>query len=92
MDLKEQRDKLEGLVNFLEEEKTRLQDKVEKTAAAGEQQFGVTQRRCVTLLHFLLGVLSQTKTWCWSWRPCVQNMAFAEGSAPRLASMHLSRV
>uniref|UniRef100_A0A3Q0SYU5 Centrosomal protein 135 n=1 Tax=Amphilophus citrinellus TaxID=61819 RepID=A0A3Q0SYU5_AMPCI len=34
VDLKEQNEKMEGLVNFLEDEKTRLQDKVEKMAAA----------------------------------------------------------
>uniref|UniRef100_A0A4W6CK52 Centrosomal protein 135 n=1 Tax=Lates calcarifer TaxID=8187 RepID=A0A4W6CK52_LATCA len=39
VELKEQNEKMEGLVNFLEEEKIRLQDKVEKMMAAGEQQF-----------------------------------------------------
>ncbi|CAK6956095.1 LOW QUALITY PROTEIN: centrosomal protein of 135 kDa [Scomber scombrus] len=33
-ELKEQNEKMEGLVNFLEEEKIRLQDKLEKTMAA----------------------------------------------------------
>lgn len=39
MELKEQNEKMEGLVNFLEDEKNRLQDKVEKMMAAGEQQW-----------------------------------------------------
>uniref|UniRef100_A0A665VAI1 Centrosomal protein 135 n=1 Tax=Echeneis naucrates TaxID=173247 RepID=A0A665VAI1_ECHNA len=34
VDLKEQNEKMEGLVNFLEEEKIRLQDKIEKMMAA----------------------------------------------------------
>ncbi|XP_068581534.1 centrosomal protein of 135 kDa [Cebidichthys violaceus] len=34
LDLKEQNEKMEGLVNLLEEEKLRLQDKMEKTMAA----------------------------------------------------------
>ncbi|KAI3369003.1 hypothetical protein L3Q82_025978, partial [Scortum barcoo] len=34
VELKEQNDKMEGLVNFLEEEKIRLQDKIEKIMAA----------------------------------------------------------
>ena len=40
MELKEQNEKMEGLVNFLEEEKIRLQDKMEKMMAVGEQKFG----------------------------------------------------
>lgn len=40
VELKEQNEKLEGLVNFLEEEKIRLQEKMEKMMAAGKQQFG----------------------------------------------------
>lgn len=36
MELKEQNQKMEGLVNFLEDEKVRLQDKVEKMMAAGQ--------------------------------------------------------
>jgi len=36
VDLKEQNEKVEGLVHFLEEEKLRLQEKVEKTMAAGK--------------------------------------------------------
>lgn len=35
MELKEQSERLEGLVNYLEEEKIRLQDKIEKMMAAG---------------------------------------------------------
>uniref|UniRef100_A0A8C9YGI1 Centrosomal protein 135 n=1 Tax=Sander lucioperca TaxID=283035 RepID=A0A8C9YGI1_SANLU len=35
VELKEQNEKMEGLVNFLEEEKIRLQDKMEKMMAAG---------------------------------------------------------
>lgn len=34
--LKEENVKMEGLMNFLEEEKKRLQDKVEKMTRAGE--------------------------------------------------------
>lgn len=41
VELKEQNEKMEGLVNFLEEEKIRLQDKIEKMMAAGKQQFGI---------------------------------------------------
>lgn len=37
VELKEQNEKMEGLVNFLEEEKIRLQEKMEKMTAAGEQ-------------------------------------------------------
>lgn len=37
MEFKEQNEKMEGLVNFLEEEKIRLQDKIEKMMAAGKQ-------------------------------------------------------
>ncbi|XP_038136646.1 centrosomal protein of 135 kDa isoform X1 [Cyprinodon tularosa] len=37
MELKEQNMKMEGLVNFLEDEKTRLQDKVEKMMAADKE-------------------------------------------------------
>lgn len=40
MELKEQNEKMEGLVNFLEDEKTRLQDKVEKMMTTGKQKFG----------------------------------------------------
>lgn len=40
MELKEQNEKMEGLVNFLEEEKIRLQEKMEKMMAAGKQPFG----------------------------------------------------
>ena len=36
MELKEQNEKMEGLVNFLEEEKIRLQDKMERMMAAGK--------------------------------------------------------
>lgn len=43
MEFKEQNEKMEGLVNFLEEEKIRLQDKIEKMMAAGNQQFGIPQ-------------------------------------------------
>ena len=43
MDLKGQNEKMEGLVNFLEEEKIRLRDKMEKMMAAGEQLFGIRQ-------------------------------------------------
>lgn len=43
MELKEQNEKMEGLVNFLEEEKIRLQDKMEKMMASGKQQFGLAQ-------------------------------------------------
>lgn len=43
MDLKGQNEKMEGLVNFLEEEKIRLQDKMEKMMAAGEQLFDIPQ-------------------------------------------------
>lgn len=43
MELKEQNEKMEGLVNFLEEEKVRLQDKIEKTMTAGKQQFVLPQ-------------------------------------------------
>lgn len=43
VELKEQNEKMEGLVNFLEEEKIRLQDKIEKMMAAGKQQFGLPQ-------------------------------------------------
>lgn len=39
VELKEQNEKMEGLVNFLEEEKIRLQEKMEKMMAAGKQQF-----------------------------------------------------
>lgn len=42
-ELKEQNEKMEGLVNFLEEEKIRLQDKLEKTMAAGKYQFDVPE-------------------------------------------------
>lgn len=41
MELKEQNVKMEGLVNFLEKEKSRLQDKMEKLMAAGKQQFAL---------------------------------------------------
>jgi len=34
-ELKQQNEKMEGLVNFLEDEKIRLQDKVEQMMAAG---------------------------------------------------------
>ena len=44
--VKEQEEKLEGLMNFLEEEKRRLQDKVEKMTAAGEQHVGCTAPCC----------------------------------------------
>ncbi|XP_056271172.1 centrosomal protein of 135 kDa isoform X2 [Pseudoliparis swirei] len=37
VDLKEQNEKVEGLVHFLEEEKLRLQEKVEKTMAADKE-------------------------------------------------------
>ncbi|MEQ2219317.1 hypothetical protein XENOCAPTIV_015962, partial [Xenoophorus captivus] len=37
VELKEQNEKMEGLVNFLEDEKTRLQDKVEKMMAADKE-------------------------------------------------------
>lgn len=36
VEVKGQKEKMEGLVNFLEGEKGRLQDKVEKMMAAGE--------------------------------------------------------
>lgn len=36
-DAREQNEKMEGLLNFLEEEKRRLQDKLEKMTLAGEQ-------------------------------------------------------
>jgi len=36
LDLQEQNDKMEGLINFLEEDKKRLQDKVEAMTQAGE--------------------------------------------------------
>lgn len=39
VELKEQNEKMEGLVNFLEEEKIRLQEKMEKMMAAGKQPF-----------------------------------------------------
>lgn len=41
VELKEQNEKMEGLVNFLEEEKIRLQEKMEKMMAAGKQPFGL---------------------------------------------------
>uniref|UniRef100_A0A3Q2NNG3 Centrosomal protein 135 n=1 Tax=Fundulus heteroclitus TaxID=8078 RepID=A0A3Q2NNG3_FUNHE len=37
LELQEQNEKLEGLINFLQDEKTRLQDKVEKTMAADKE-------------------------------------------------------
>lgn len=43
VELKEQNEKMEGLVNFLEQEKIRLQDKMEKMMAAGKQQFGIPE-------------------------------------------------
>lgn len=43
MELKGQNEKMEGLVNFLEDEKIRLQEKMEKMMAAGKQQFTVPQ-------------------------------------------------
>lgn len=36
MDLKERNEKTEGLVNYLEDEKSRLQDKVEQMLADGK--------------------------------------------------------
>lgn len=36
LDLQEQNDKMEGLINFLEEDKKRLQDKIEAMTRAGE--------------------------------------------------------
>lgn len=39
VELKEQNEKMEGLVNFLEDDKKRLQEKVEKMMAAGRKQF-----------------------------------------------------
>lgn len=39
VELKGQNEKMEGLVNFLEEEKIRLQEKMEKMMAAGKQPF-----------------------------------------------------
>lgn len=36
LDLQEQNDKMEGLINFQEEDKKRLQDKVEAMTQAGE--------------------------------------------------------
>lgn len=41
VELKEQNEKMEGLVNFLEEEKIRLREKMEKMMAAGEQLCGL---------------------------------------------------
>ncbi len=52
MELKEQNEKMEGLVNFLEEEKIRLQDKMEKMMAAGKQQFGLAQLLTYTYSSF----------------------------------------
>lgn len=37
VELREQNEKMEGLVNFLEEEKIRLREKMEKMMAAGER-------------------------------------------------------
>lgn len=53
MELKEQNQKMEGLVNFLEDEKNRLQDKVEKMMAAGQQTSGLTQLFTASV-HLLL--------------------------------------
>lgn len=36
LELQEQNEKMEGLMNFLEEEKKRLQDKTERMTQAGE--------------------------------------------------------
>lgn len=45
-DLKEQNVKMEGLVNFLEEEKSRLLGKLETTMAAGEQHLIYSTLHC----------------------------------------------
>lgn len=50
VELKEQNEKMEGLVNFLEEEKIRLQDKMEKMMAAGKQLLKTYSCSSFTLL------------------------------------------
>lgn len=54
MELGEQNEKMEGLVNFLEDEKIRLQDKMEKMTAAGKQQRLFLYQRYVTDITVLL--------------------------------------
>lgn len=39
MEVKEQNEKMEGLLSFLEQEKIWLQEKIEKMMAAGKQLF-----------------------------------------------------
>lgn len=59
MELKEQNEKMEGLVNFLEDEKNRLQDKVEKMMAAGEQQWKyLSSYICIAVFIYTLDVIS----------------------------------
>lgn len=51
VDLKEQTEKMERLVKFLEEEKSRLQDKMEKMMAAGQQQRCIFQQTIPMSTH-----------------------------------------
>lgn len=52
VELKEQNEKMEGLVNFLEEEKLRLQEKIEKMMASGKQLFDIPQLfKTIAALH-----------------------------------------
>lgn len=78
MDLKERNDKVEGLVSYLENEKSRLQDKVEQMMANGTfTPPGGTLCLPKLLIAGLSNSISpncrpppKTKTWCWSWSPC----------------------
>uniref|UniRef100_A0A3P8T643 Centrosomal protein 135 n=1 Tax=Amphiprion percula TaxID=161767 RepID=A0A3P8T643_AMPPE len=67
VELKEQNEKMEGLMNFLEDEKIRLQNKVEKMMAAGKQQFDVPQMSKAFVTSALPGVGvgdHACQTWC----------------------------
>lgn len=53
MELKQQNEKMEALVNFLEDDKARLQKKVETLMAAGRKPFAVRILAAETCVAFL---------------------------------------
>lgn len=82
--LKEENKKMEGLVTLVEEEKVRLQEKVDKVMGAGEHL--LLQLILSLLLNRSRGfsLVSKRESWCWSWSRCGLNTACAEGNARRL--------
>lgn len=98
-DMSEENEKMKTSMNFLEEQKRRLQEKVEKMTDAGVNSSFSAVPHGFMLCHIekvmvLLDLvcLTQRRSWFWSWNKCGFSMAFAEKSALRRVSMLLSAV